>query len=114
MPVVNSVDKECGSVHNGDTRNEVPMWETVRREPKEYVTRESLDRLKAAINRIARSKHSSETPLTCGVCQNLIALEAKGICADENGQTVHADCYVQRVIKNSKPFRSNPRAIKTS
>jgi len=24
------------------------------------------------------------------------------ICADENGQTVHADCYSQRVIANIK------------
>jgi hypothetical protein len=78
------------------------MWETARRVSTEYVTREALDRLKAAINRIARSKHPLGDPLVCSVCHNLIALEAEGICADENGQTVHADCYVQRLIKNSK------------
>jgi hypothetical protein len=79
------------------------MRETTRQGPPAYVTREALDRLKAALNRIARSKHPSKDPLTCSVCHNLIAFEAGGICADENGQTVHADCYVQRVIKNSKP-----------
>jgi hypothetical protein len=80
-----------------------PMWETARRVSPEQVTREALDRLKAAINRIARLKHPSGDPLVCSVCHNLIAREAKGICADENGDTVHADCHVQRVIKNSRP-----------
>jgi hypothetical protein len=79
------------------------MWETARRVSPEQVTREALDRLKAAINRIARLKHPSGDPLVCSVCHNLISLEAKGICADENGHTVHADCHVQRVIKNSRP-----------
>ncbi len=78
------------------------MWETARRGPPEYVTREALDRLKAALYRIARSKHPSKDPLVCSVCHNLIALETAGICADETGQTVHTDCHVQRVILKSK------------
>jgi hypothetical protein len=78
------------------------MWGN-RSGPEEPVTRERLDRLKAAINRIARSKHPSSGPLVCSVCHNLISLETMGmICADENGQTVHADCYSQRVIANIK------------
>jgi hypothetical protein len=78
------------------------MWETTRRGPRDSVTREALDRLKAALNRITRSKHPSGNPLTCSVCHNLVALEARDICADANGQIVHADCYVQRVIASSK------------
>jgi len=79
------------------------MWETTRRVSPEYVTREALNRLKAAINRIARLKRPSGDPLVCSVCHNLIALETTDICADENGQTVHRDCHVQRVINHSKP-----------
>jgi len=93
------------------------MWETARRVSPEYVTREALDRLKAAINRIARLKHPSGDPLVCSVCHNLIALETRDICADENGQTVHGDCYVQRLIKNSKPSPQHPddyRSTKSS
>jgi hypothetical protein len=86
------------------------MWETARRGPKEYVTREALDGLKAAINRITRSRHPTGNPLICSLCHNLIALEAKGICVDENGQTVHADCYVQRVIGKKHPTSPENRA----
>jgi hypothetical protein len=79
------------------------MWETALQGPKEYVSREVLDRLKAAINRMARSRHPEGDPLICNLCQNLISLETmKMICADESGQTVHADCYVQRVIGSKK------------
>jgi hypothetical protein len=78
------------------------MWETAREGPKESVTREALDRLKSALERMARSKEPSREPLTCSVCHNLIALKTRDICADESGQTVHADCYVQHVIANSK------------
>jgi hypothetical protein len=78
------------------------MWGN-RSEPEGPVTRERLDRLKAAINRMAKSKHPSNDPLLCSVCHNLISLETMGmICADENGQTAHADCYTQRVIANIK------------
>lgn len=84
------------------------MLETTRREHS--VTREALDRLKAALNRIARSKHRSGNPLTCSVCHNLVALEARDICSDENGQIVHEDCYVQRVITSSKTPASPDRS----
>ena len=85
-----------------------PMWEAARRGSKESVTREALDRLKAALARIARSKYSSRESLTCSVCHNLIALQTRDICADDNGQTAHADCYVQRVIKDSRPSTQAP------
>jgi len=75
------------------------MWGN-RRGPEEPVTREALDRLKAALTRIARSKRP--IPLTCSFCHNLVALEARDTCADENGQPIHADCYVQRVIASIK------------
>jgi hypothetical protein len=67
-----------------------------------------LDRLKAAINRMARSKHPAGKPLICNLCNNLISLETMGmVCADENGQTVHADCYAQRLI-GSKNHPTSP------
>jgi hypothetical protein len=79
------------------------MGETARRGPKEFVTREALDRLKAAINRITRSRHPAREPLVCSLCHNLISLETMGmVCADEKGQTVHADCYVRRTIGSKK------------
>jgi hypothetical protein len=78
------------------------MRETTHQGPKEYVTREALDRLKAALDRFARSKRRSRDLLTCGVCHNLVALEAGNICTDDNGQIAHTDCYVQNIIASSK------------
>jgi hypothetical protein len=84
------------------------MGETASRGPKEFVTREALDRLKAAINRITRTRHPAGEPLICGLCHNLISLETmRMVCADENGQTVHADCYVRWTIGN----KENPPAV---
>jgi len=78
------------------------MRDTARQGPKEFVTRETLDRLKAALARIAKSKDSSRDPLICSVCHNLVALETRDICADENGRVVHTDCCVQQTIAASR------------
>jgi hypothetical protein len=87
-----------------------PMWDTLRKGPEENISQEALDKLKAALIRIAKSKYPTRDPLVCGVCHNLVALQARDICADENGQIVHADCYVQRIVGSKKPTSQQDQA----
>ncbi len=69
------------------------------------VNTNAVDRLFAVIRKTIKSQHSPHDPLTCNVCHNPIGREIKGICADESGQTVHINCYLQKVIASKSPIR---------
>jgi hypothetical protein len=43
--------------------------------------------------------------ICCVICNKPLALEAPNVSVDENGQVVHTDCYVERLIaaRNDPP-----------
>ena len=45
-----------------------------------------------------RLRETKKDSLTCSVCHALITFETEGICADENGKAVHADCHIMQMI----------------
>lgn len=75
------------------------MWE----KPEGPVTQAAADRLFHAIRKALRAKHSPKLPVACHICHKLITLESNGICADENGEIAHTDCYVQHMIASRNP-----------
>jgi len=49
----------------------------------------------------------SPPEISCVLCRKVVDLHAD-LCADENGKSVHEDCYVQDVAKKLRGSANKP------